>query len=447
MISLPNLKSEDIVAYGEAFKIKNIDGLNVGAWADTYDAYCRGHIDSNFEERHKEWSKSVFKNFKILNSTKDEIVVEEAAKNLLCLGWNPSVPYNEHTRSMGQHVTFCNKKNIQTLNEKHEGKNPIYVVLTYTGTQLSKVIKKKTSGIYTHAGFSLDLDLDNIYTFNIQSRGFAVETAESCAVGENNKMVVYATYINDANYNNVKRMLHKYAKNVKKTDYSFINLIAIMFNKHMDLDAMNMTCSNFTNSMLMHANAANVDTKSASLVTPNDLHVSLDSSDMYKVYEGPIMEYNKTRAGRAMQSYRRTIGESTNIEFDNEGNLFIQNFKYDYEKEFNKSHTLLKSYDDSSNIEGMKFELAKLYYMNTLLEDKVFSKTISKEEKKQYVDIRARILNVFNKYIRIVQKYDKSFNFEEYYNTTTFSTTTKRISKNTLKHGTDLIARMIKVFV
>jgi protein tyrosine phosphatase len=102
---------------------------------------------------------------------------------------------------------------------------------------------------------------------------------------------------------------------------------------------------------------------------------------------------------------------------------------------------LLKQYEEANNIDGIKYELAKLWYMNTLLEDKI--KNSKGSEKQEYTKTRTRILNDFNKYLKIVLKEDKKFNFNRYYKNTPYGDDRVRIRNSTLKYGLKNIRRII----
>ena len=41
----------------------------------------------------------------------------------------------------------------------------IYIILTHTGTTLSKIIKKYTKDEFSHVSISLDVKLENMYSF------------------------------------------------------------------------------------------------------------------------------------------------------------------------------------------------------------------------------------------------------------------------------------------
>lgn len=132
------------------------------------------------------------------------------------------------------------------------------------------------------------------------------------------------------------------------------------------------------------------------------------------------------------------------VKFDQDGNLFIKNIKKrDYEAEYAKSHKLLKKYEEAKNVNGIKYELCRLWAMNTVIEEKLHSDKFknlpsmaiasSKEAK-----ARAKILNDFNYYMGKALKYDPEFNFQEYYNESPFNDAVLKIDKNTVKWSAQL---------
>lgn len=132
------------------------------------------------------------------------------------------------------------------------------------------------------------------------------------------------------------------------------------------------------------------------------------------------------------------------LEFTREGDLIIKNLsKLDYQQEYQKSHKLLLSYEKTNALEGMKYEISKLWLLNTELERKIYDPKESKK-KRDYTLIRARILNDFNKYLKFINKQEKDFNFIQYYNHTPFSDASIKITGATLFHTGQIIKQTIK---
>lgn len=133
------------------------------------------------------------------------------------------------------------------------------------------------------------------------------------------------------------------------------------------------------------------------------------------------------------------------IEFDKEGNLIIYKARIGslaFGDEIDDSVQLLQAYRNASNIEGIKYELAKLWYINDCIEKKL-KKRLSNDEYKELIDTRATCLNVFKTNLDYVMKAEKGFNFSDYYNSTPFSDNSTKITANTLKYTVKTISNMI----
>lgn len=132
------------------------------------------------------------------------------------------------------------------------------------------------------------------------------------------------------------------------------------------------------------------------------------------------------------------------VQFDKEGNLLIKNLKkIDFNKEYQESHEVLKTYEKSDNIEGIKYELSKLWFLNTLLLTKIHDDKIDESDKGEYKKIRAWIMNDFNKYLKAVTNKEPSFNFSKYYEDSPFSDVRIKVNSHTIKGVADLIKHIV----
>ena len=120
--------------------------------------------------------------------------------------------------------------------------------------------------------------------------------------------------------------------------------------------------------------------------------------------------------------------------------LYI-NFPKDLQKEYEESHRLLSMYGNN-NLDGIKHELAHLYYINWVIEQKLKHTKKSKPEYKKLIDLRARVLNDFKKYFRIVCNNDPDFDFMAYLKTTEYYTKRMEVDYETL----DAIGKIIEKY-
>lgn len=160
----------------------------------------------------------------------------------------------------------------------------------------------------------------------------------------------------------------------------------------------------------------------------------------------PYMEFNPINMNRAYNRANTLFHRSMTakllqekgigFEFDNKGNLFVKNFlkNKNYQATYMESHRLLMEYDRAKNTEAMKYELAKMYYLNLKITEDLTKQDRTKKDK-ELVKIRARVLNDFHKYLKVVLKGDKQFNFSNYYQRSEFCDDSFVITAPTLKHA------------
>lgn len=160
----------------------------------------------------------------------------------------------------------------------------------------------------------------------------------------------------------------------------------------------------------------------------------------------PYMEFNPINMNRAYNRANTLFHRSMTakllqekgigFEFDNKGNLFVKNFlkNKNYQATYMESHRLLMEYDRAKNIDAMKYELAKMYYLNLKITEDLTKQDRTKKDK-ELVKIRARVLNDFHKYLKVVLKADKQFNFSNYYQRSEFCDDSFVITAPTLKHA------------
>ena len=158
---------------------------------------------------------------------------------------------------------------------------------------------------------------------------------------------------------------------------------------------------------------------------------------------GKIHEFCFLKVNNNIKESVITEAKDFPIQFDNSGNLLIaKSGDVDFEEEYSDSHKLLLAYEKSNNLNGMKYELCKLWYLNSLIERKIYAKG---DKSKDLYKVRARILNDFNKYLAIVNEQDKGFNFREYYSKTPFDDATIKVRSSTIKHTAAYIKNILKL--
>ena len=198
------------------------------------------------------------------------------------------------------------------------------------------------------------------------------------------------------------------------------------YDKKVILDWM----SNVRYLSLEYARTQSDELKQALLEFGWNPYMEFNSTNMVRAYNRANTIYHRRMTSKLLQE--KSIG----FEFDARGNLFVKNFlkNKSYQSVYMESHRLLMEYDRAKNIEGMKYELAKMYYLNLKISEDLIKQDRTKKDK-ELIKIRARVLNDFHKYLKVVLKNDKQFNFSNYYQRSEFCDDSFVITAPTLKHA------------
>ena len=133
------------------------------------------------------------------------------------------------------------------------------------------------------------------------------------------------------------------------------------------------------------------------------------------------------------------------VEFDDDGNLLISKGKnIDFDGEYSRCHLALKQYQTAKAIDGMKYCMTKLWYMNIILEESIHS-TKSKPKLKKLNTVRAKIMGDIKTYLPIILKLDPKFDILKEYNNSPFSENKLRIKHSTIKYTVELFKRLISL--
>ena len=114
----------------------------------------------------------------------------------------------------------------------------IYIVLTYSGTILSRIVKRYTKKEYSHVSISLDKELNQMYSFgrlNPYNPFFGGVVKESPKYGffkrfYNTKSKIYTLEITEEEYNNIKRNIYNIYNEKEKYHFNMIGLMAVPLN-------------------------------------------------------------------------------------------------------------------------------------------------------------------------------------------------------------------------
>ena len=437
-----------------------------------------------------------------------EYPTESLEEQIISLGWNPSVEPNDRNIKLAHDRIYNDIKeryNIEIIDihdmvvqedvKINKNMKPIFIVISFTNTVQGVVINKVKHSKYSHSALSLDTKLNKLYTFT--SGGFTIESLDEYKRRYNKSRIkVLCTFVDKKSYEKIVSTLTYYIGNMDKTKYWYLGAIntVIGFKKN-DRFSLKMICSEFVDSLLKMVNDSILPDKSSNLVIPNDFDIAEDTDKFFIVYEGLCKDYDKKKvdklvnaliAGKPgvqkklqlkeaidiMSKYKdlllyksiSIVEENANLileelvdlltptvvisevnsffKFDDGGNLQL-NLPVDFQTAYNQSHKLLLEYDKNRNYEGMKEELCKLWYINIKIEKKLHSKF--RKNKKELLDIRARVLNDFKKYLTKILSVQSDFSFGEYYQNSSYYDGNISIDKNTLKWSGKLLKSVFTI--
>ncbi|MDQ6420064.1 hypothetical protein RB620_11515 [Paenibacillus sp. LHD-117] len=167
----------------------------------------------------------------------------------------------------------------------------IYVLLTDTGTVLTRIIRTFTKDPLNHASIAFDHDLNEVYSFGRKNPnnpffgGFVREDVRDdffldamCAV--------YRCTVSASVYTNLRNQVQHFEQNQDLYKYNLVGMLGVVFNIEWERK-YSYFCSQFVATMFQRSGMNLVD-KSPLLVTPGDLQ---HTPALELVYHGHLHGY------------------------------------------------------------------------------------------------------------------------------------------------------------
>lgn len=171
---------------------------------------------------------------------------------------------------------------------------PIYILLTDTGTLLSKMIKLYTRFPYNHISIALDEELEDLYSFgrkvytNPFSGGFVKERMDQGVFyhHKDTRCALYKLTVNEEQYEQIIKVIFQFECFSANYKYNLLGIFAIAINMKLKRENA-FTCSQFVATVLK-ASGFNLLKKCPELMRPDDF-VHIPSLEL--IYEGKLHEY------------------------------------------------------------------------------------------------------------------------------------------------------------
>lgn len=169
----------------------------------------------------------------------------------------------------------------------------IYIILTYSGTMLSRIIKAYTKDEFSHVSIALDKNLKEMYSFgrlrpyNPFYGGFVHEEIDSGTFKRfsNTKCSVYSLEISPKQYYKIARCIRKFKRNRKKYHFNIVGLVAVAFGKKIQYKQA-LYCAEFVKYVLEEAD---LPINLPELVRPINFK---DIEGLTLIYKGYLRKYN-----------------------------------------------------------------------------------------------------------------------------------------------------------
>lgn len=270
------------------------------------------------------------------NNTSDTKKKNDLKNEIINLGWNPEIPFNEEAitrvKNMRHKLHIFTEvdaeeyiRNIHTFNEATYSQLkdkivPVFICLFKGKALHSRGIELYTGSEWSHAAMAFDSSMKQMYTFNMNpkvtsdgvSKGFTIESIEAYwKLDPSIKFKVHALFVTKEQKAMMEDAIKWYVIHQNETKYSFKTLINIALKRVSDFGSeyankTEMVCSQFVYTILAIADFKTKVTKDASLVSPGDLDTSIDDR-LFSMFIGGIGLYSSKKIDRMVRQIIPTL--------------------------------------------------------------------------------------------------------------------------------------------
>ena len=169
----------------------------------------------------------------------------------------------------------------------------LFIVLTHTGTILSKIIKIYTKDEFSHVSISLDRELNEMYSFgrlnpyNPFLGGFVHEGIKTGTFKRfnNTKAKIYSLEVSDKQYEIIKNEIKFIELEKNKYKFNIAGLFAVGFNKRLQTNN-SFYCAEFVQYVINNSKIAN---NLPEIIKPEDFK---NLENLRLIYHGKLRDYN-----------------------------------------------------------------------------------------------------------------------------------------------------------
>lgn len=172
----------------------------------------------------------------------------------------------------------------------------IYIVLTHTGTTLSKIIKSYTKDEFSHVSIALDSQLQEMYSFgrlhpyNPFWGGFVHEYIDKGTYKRFYRTTtrVYSYEVAEEQYEKLKNNIKQIEANKEDYEFNIAGLVAVGFHKKIGKEK-SFYCAEFVKYVI---EKANINMNLPTVIKPEDFK---NVEGLQEIYNGLLRKYNETK--------------------------------------------------------------------------------------------------------------------------------------------------------
>lgn len=172
----------------------------------------------------------------------------------------------------------------------------IYIILTYTGTIPSKVIRSFTKDEFSHVSIALDIDLTEMYSFarlrkyNFFIAGFLHEKINEGTFKRFRKTTakIYYLEVTNEQYEKIKNKIEEIKENKEQYKFNILGLCAVSIHMRIKRERY-FYCAEFVKYLLEEAG---IKTNLPEIVKPEDFK---EIKGLEEIYSGLLKNYQSSK--------------------------------------------------------------------------------------------------------------------------------------------------------
>ena len=174
----------------------------------------------------------------------------------------------------------------------------LYIILTFTGTALSRIIRVFTKNEFAHVSIALDEELNEMYSFgrlNAYNPFWGSFVHEHINKGtfkrfKNTTAEVYSLFVTDEQYEKARKTIEYFKNNKQKYKFNVLGLVCVSINKKI-IRKNTFYCAEFVKHILKVIGVTEVN-ELPRIIRPQNFK---ELNDLRLEYEGLLRKYKKKK--------------------------------------------------------------------------------------------------------------------------------------------------------